>query len=472
MNIKSFIKGSGILIISNVILKAMNFFLMPIYTKYLSAEMLGVSDTVTSFTGLLFPILMMGLDSAFSAFYYDKGEKQAEKVFSTIAYTLLILGSIPLVLSVFASRISLILFQTTEYSLIVIFALASVTFNIWYMPFALNIRMKNKMFMYGMVNMFSSFCMIMLNIIFVVFLNLGTVSLILSSMIVHVIQLVLFAVLNRAKVCMKYFDVGLLKKMFIFAIPLVPGVILSWVLALSDRYMLLHLRSVADVGLYGVGTRLVTVLNIFISSVTMAYTTFAYGSKNDVDAKEKYVKVFDVLVLVLVCICFTISLFGKEVIEIMTAPEYYQSYVIVRDLFYAQMFYGITSIVGYGILFEKKPVFTLLANCLGAVVNVILNFIFIPQYGISAAAATTLLGYLVTFLSTYIFSQRLYKCNYKVKKAFVALGITYVISRIAIIVGFGMRIAIWGIVVVGMFVLYRDVIISILKILVSERKGK
>ena len=88
MNIKSFAASSGILVLSNVLLKAVNFFLMPIYTAHLTAEMLGISDTVTTFTGLLFPICIMGLDSAFSAFYYDKGERQAEKVFHTIFFVL------------------------------------------------------------------------------------------------------------------------------------------------------------------------------------------------------------------------------------------------------------------------------------------------------------------------------------------------------------------------------------------------
>ena len=70
--LKSFFKGSIVLIISNVFLKAINFLLLPLYTKNLTPEMLGISDTITSFTGLVFPILVMGLDSAYSAFYFEE----------------------------------------------------------------------------------------------------------------------------------------------------------------------------------------------------------------------------------------------------------------------------------------------------------------------------------------------------------------------------------------------------------------
>ena len=290
MNIKAFATSSGILVISNVLLKAVNFFLMPIYTKNLTADMLGISDTITTFTGLLFPVCMMGLDSAFSAFYYDEKKEQSKRVFHTILFTLVIIGCIPVLLCVFATQISYALFHTTEYGIIVSLALLSITFNIWYMPFALNLRMKNKMLVYSLINFISSVCMVILNIIFVVCLKLGAVSLVLSTFIVHVCQLVLFIYAEKVKINKQYFDGKLLKEMIKFAMPLVPGIILSWVLSLSDRYMILYFHSTKEVGMYGVGTRLVTVLNIFISSVNLAYTTFAYGSKNDNNAKEKYIK--------------------------------------------------------------------------------------------------------------------------------------------------------------------------------------
>ena len=63
-----FLKGSAILVASNMCLKAINFFLLPLYTAYLTPTMLGVSDSITTFTGFLLPLLTLGLDSAYSAF--------------------------------------------------------------------------------------------------------------------------------------------------------------------------------------------------------------------------------------------------------------------------------------------------------------------------------------------------------------------------------------------------------------------
>lgn len=470
MDIKSFARGSGILIVSNVLLKAMNFFLMPLYTRYLSTEMLGVSDTITSFTGVVFPILLMGLDSAFSAFYYDSDEKQSKKVFNTILITLLIIGFIPVFCCVFSSELSHILLGSEDYSSVLVIALISITFNIWYMPFALNLRMQNKMLLYSIVNIISSFCMIILNVLFVAILKYGTCSLVLSTMIVQILQCCLFIYANKVGINFEYFDWNLLKRMIKFAVPIVPGAIMSWVLAMSDRYILLHFQGAEAVGLYGVGTRIMTVLNIFISSVSLAYTTFAYGSKNNDDAKEKYIKVFDLLLLILLCMCFTVSSFAEEVVELMTAPSYHKSYVIVRDLLFAQLFYGITTIVSYGILFEKKSSYILMANFLGAISNIILNILLIPEYGISAAAATTCLGYLITFIVTFIFAQKCYHCSYNIRKAIIVLILTYITliadSNCLLLV----RGGVWGVMLFVLLYLYRKTLFDFLSLFIRKRK--
>ena len=87
-NLTQFLKGSSILVISNVCLKAMNFFLLPLYTKHLSTDQLGISDSISNLTSLLFPILTLGLDSAFSAFYFEKKDPdRGKRVYSTLSVT-------------------------------------------------------------------------------------------------------------------------------------------------------------------------------------------------------------------------------------------------------------------------------------------------------------------------------------------------------------------------------------------------
>lgn len=430
-NLKAFFKGSVILIISNIFLKAINFFLLPLYTKNLTPQMLGVSDTITSFTGLLFPLLVMGLDSAYSAFYYDKDDgKRSFKVFNTISFLLLFTGGIPIIASFFSEKLSYIFFGRADNYFIVILALVSVALNLFFLPFALEIRMQNKMTIYGIITVVSSLTMILLNIFFVSVIKIGVYALVLSTVIVNGLQLVLFVCCSGKSISIKYVDRSLAKKMLLFSLPLIPSVVAMWILNLSDRYVILYFLGEESVGLYGIGGRFVTLINMIISAVTMAYTTFAYSNLDNPDAKKQFASVLNLMYVTLIAGAFIVSLFSKEIIQLMTADAYIQAYRPIRDMMFAQVIYGISTITSYGIYFKMKSGYALLSTVCAAIFNLVLNIIFIPKYGISAAAATTLLGYLIMFFINYIFSQKLYPCNYGLKCIVINMILLYMVVAV------------------------------------------
>ena len=457
--VASFIKGSSILVLSNICLKAINFFLLPLYTGYLTPSMIGISDSITTLTGILFPLLVMGLDSAFSAFYFDKNDSnRAQKVFSTLTWTFMIIGFIPMIMMLAASSISTLLFHTSQYSYIIRFALISVSFNLWYLTYSLELRLKNKMFLYGLSNVIVSLTMVILNIIFVSVLHLGESSLVLSTMIVHIENLLILLLFVKTKPKKKWVDTNLLKQMLKFAIPLIPMTLMVWVLSLSDRYVLLHFHGDAEVGLYGIGLRFTNLMNVVISAVAMAYTTFAFSSKDDKNSKTKYFYIFNIESVLLIGIAFTVGLFGEDIIHLMTAVSYGRSYVTLRDLMFSQALYAMASIVGYGIYFEKKSVYSLIAMSSGAVLNLVLNLFLIPKHGIAAAALTTLLGYSLNYFLTLFFSEKLYPCEYGQRKVMITLVVLYAASLIGSKGNFWVKTIVWLVCFLGVIYMYRDII--------------
>ncbi len=458
-NLVEFLKGSSILVISNICLKAMNFFLLPLYTKYLPAESLGISDSVTNLTGLILPLFTLGLESAFSAFYFEKGEpERGKKVFSTLSTMFLILGLLAAALSLFAKPISGLLFHSTQYQGIVVMAFCSLAINLWYLPFSLELRMKNRMLAFGIANIAASLTMILLNILFVSVLELREQALILSSLLANGVQLLILFLFVRKVPKREDMDRKLLKDMLRFSLPLVPMSVLNWVLAISDRYVLLHFHGESLVGVYGIAMRFVTVLNVLISAVAMAYTTFAFQTKDEEGAKQKYYYVFQTESLLLLGMCFTISLFGKEVIMLMSSdPEYYAAAEPLRDLLFAQAVYAMSNVVGYGINFAKKSGYYLLSVSLGVALNLGLNLLLIPEYGMKAAALTTLLGYLLVFVMVYYFSEKLYPCRYGVLRvgglAVVLYGICFFLEGTELWI----RITVWVAAAAGALFLFRDI---------------
>ena len=152
-----FVRGSLIITVSNILLKGVTFLLLPLYTRYLTPEMLGVSDSVTTFTAFVFPILVLGLDSAFGAFYYDRDSREYRmKIFNTIEYALIFTGMLSLLLLIFAKTISQVLFGTGDYQILILLAVCSMICNLFYLPYALYVRMENRMMLFAAVNVLTS----------------------------------------------------------------------------------------------------------------------------------------------------------------------------------------------------------------------------------------------------------------------------------------------------------------------------
>lgn len=424
-----FVKGSLIITVSNILLKGVTFLLLPLYTRYLTPEMLGVSDSVTTFTAFVFPILVLGLDSAFGAFYYDRDSREYRmKIFNTIEYALIFTGMLSLLLLIFAKTISQVLFGTGDYQILILLAVCSMICNLFYLPYALYVRMENRMMLFAAVNVLTSVFHIILNIFCLCVFKMGVYSLIVSMFVTHFMQAALYGVLVKVEFKKRYFDVSLLKRMLKYSLPLLPVVVVSWVLQVSDRYILLKLCGEGEVGIYGIGARFSNLVSLLANGVYTAYTSYAFGKKDDLDAKAQYARILDDFVYAGLICCSVLTVFSFSIIRLMTTQSYGSAVQLMAPLVFSQLYNGINTLVGYGIGFAKKTYYFLIATSIGAVINVITNLIFIPKYGALAASYTTLGSILIMAMVTYLVSQRLYKINYNVMKAFLCPLTVYMIE--------------------------------------------
>ena len=431
VGIKEFAKSSAALTLANIILKALNFFLLPLYTFYLTPSDFGVSDSITNFTSFIYPILVCGFDAAFSVFYFEKDDvNRPIKVYATTKRVFFCTSLVLLIIVLFAGKVSTLLFSTTRYRTAIVISLLSVAFQLWALSDSLYVRMQNRMMTYGLISISTSVVMLVSNIILIAILHKGYISLIVSICLSMAVQMTLFHFAAGVKKYRHFFEKDLLISMLKYAIPLVPLVIVNWVLSLSDRYILLYYWSEEAVGYYGIAQRFANILNIVVTSVSMAFTTFAFSNYQDSTANEKYRKVLNFVFVVLAMMVFAISTFSKLIINVMTESSYHESYLLVQPLIYGQLFYCVNTIIGYGFAYTKKPYLNLIPVSLATIINIALNFLFIPKYGAYAAAMTTLAGYSVMTLSTYYISSKVYPCKYDLGKIIIVIIVSYLLAYI------------------------------------------
>ena len=103
------------------------------------------------------------------------------------------------------------------------------------------------------------------------------------------------------------------------------------------------------------------------------------------------------------CMLVVIICFGPEIIRIFASPAYYEARWIIPPVALSVYFTFLYTLFGNVEFYYEANKFIMVASVFGAVVNVILNYIFIPMFGYIAAGYTTLFCYILFSVSHYLF---------------------------------------------------------------------
>jgi O-antigen/teichoic acid export membrane protein len=199
--------------------------------------------------------------------------------------------------------------------------------------------------------------------------------------------------------------------LFRYSLPLVLTHTATWVLQLSDRYVLQLFRSNVEVGIYSASysvadNGLGLILSIFqMSFVVLATQVFERDGDNAAARFiERSVRVY---LLASIPAVVGMSVLGQSLVAVMTGPEYAEGSRIVPLVSLATLFSGLAFWRRTAFMFYKRTNLSLLVVGVAALVNIGLNFILVPRFGYMAAAVTTLIGYMVLDAASRIISKRL-----------------------------------------------------------------
>ncbi len=254
-----------------------------------------------------------------------------------------------------------------------------------------------------------------------------------------------------------------------FNIPLIPHYLSLIILNQSDRIMIKHFCSESDAGIYSFAYQIASAINVLISAINGSRVPWTYENLK-VKVYDRIKKIINVLVLVMATIVCLICLMSPEVIAILGTSNYQIAiyvipvvtlgvfYTFVYDLYASvEFYYGATHYVMY-------------ASVTGAILNIVLNAIFIPIYGFIAAAYTTLLCYIVFMLMHFFFSKKVLRDRkidntiYDNKTVFL---ISFIATCVTLVCMITFKFLVIRIVVISLIlvvaILKRDVIIDMIK---------
>lgn len=194
----------------------------------------------------------------------------------------------------------------------------------------------------------------------------------------------------------------------IFNVPLLPHYFSEYILNQSDRIMIQKMCSYSDVAFYSVAYNAGMLLTIITSSINQALTPWLYQSldnKNYKDIKNNLLSLAAVITIPLL----VLIAFAPEAIHLLAGEEYASAmYVIPPVAGSVIMLFLYTNFANIEFYYDYNK-FTMYISVIGAVINIVLNYICIKMFGYVAAGYTTFASFMVYFVGHYLFMESIMK---------------------------------------------------------------
>jgi O-antigen/teichoic acid export membrane protein len=434
---KEFIKDTFAYGLGSGIKKFIGLFLLPFYTRALTPADYGILDTLSTSIFFISTFLNMGLDSA-SGFYFFKGKDEKEKgeILFTV-FVLRLISVIPaLILSFFSGQISLVMFGTDQYTAVIFFSCILIPISLIVNEQSHLYRYYRSPWKYNFVTIVQSIASIIAGISLVVILKYGVLGAQIAS-VISSLSVVVFSFFNFARKKYTYrFNFLWAKKMIKYGFPLIWAGIASWFYVSSDRYFLLHYKNLHEIGYYSIGTTFSQPIGLISMAVQMSFTILFYSEyhKEPDPAKpnsRKLLKdVFSLFLFVTVIVASFLSIFGVEIINTITTPDYILGALAIPLLTFSAIFDQAFQITALGITLKEKTWYFTIIIVITAIFNVGANFYFIPKYSFVGAGIATLLSYILYWALAYNLSQKFFKVNHNLIKLLSFIILAFSVSCI------------------------------------------
>jgi len=409
--------------------RGIGFLLLPIYTTYLSPAELGIVGVVLAVFSGFSVIFGLGLRGAVTRQYFDHAEAPPRlREYLGSVYTAFALYG-----AVGASLLTLFgrgLFERT---------LPQVPFAP-FMPLALwaafcaaaggvllsLYRAREQAVRYVLLELVSAVLMLGFVAYFVVVRRGGAVGqaqgLFWSSLSAFALTLVLLLREARPR-C----NVAMIRRAVAFGAPLMVHLLAGWVLLAADRVLLARMMSLTEVGLYTLGYQIAMIMGVVASASNAAWAPMFYDvARTHADAPRSLGRLASVNLGVSFAVGLLLILFGREIVLVMGGERYAGAATVVPVIVLAYALQALYFVTVTPIFYAQQTRLLAPLTVSAAALNVGLNILLIPRFGMIGAAWGTFIAFGFLFVAAATIARRRFAVDYEVGTLVLLFGLLIV----------------------------------------------
>lgn len=417
------LENSFLYTLSAMLVKAVGFLLLPVYTHFLTPDDYGIINLVNGFTQVAIFIVAFSLYSAITRFYtdYKEDNEKLKRFYGTIIVFVFISNAIFVSLGIILRNILISwFFAGISFYPVVLIALLTLIF--------LSLHNVHQSILQGMqqgkkltiTNLVVFGVQVCLNLLFIGILKLGAMGVLLSSLIINIgYSLYMIVDLKKNDLIAICIDKNILKEALSYSFPIMPHNLSTHIATFASRVFINSSGTLTSVGLYSVASQFGVVIDTVQFSVNQAFAPWFYDMTNTGN-KEKNKEIVDLsyfLIILYSLLYMGIGLFSQEILIIMTNEEYVMAWTAIPILVMAysvkSMYYFYVNILFYYKDASKK---LFIATVSGSLADILIAYILVPIYDMHGAAISFLIAKIIVVTIVVILSKRYEDIGYRVTK--------------------------------------------------------
>ena len=436
-----------------VVPRLLNYLLLtPFFTRVFELKEYGVITELYAYVVFLMIILTYGMETGF--FRFAQTQKDDKKVFSTSLIFIFVSSSFFIVLSSIMSQpVSRVLGyeEHPEYIMWIGIIVGVDAFTA--IPFA-RLRRENRAAKFASIKIASVVLNIGLNFLFLLLLpsleasgsktwmmkfynpEIGVGYVFISNAASSIFSLIL---LSGTIISVKpAFDRRLWKNMIGYSFPLLIAGLAGTVNEALDRILLKHLlqdpdSSLAQLGIYGANYKIAVLMTLFIQMFRYASEPFYFGNADKANAGIIFAQVMKYFIIASLLIFIVVNLF-MDLFKHFIGSDFHEGLHIVPVILFANLLLGIFFNLSIWYKLNNLTKYGALITIIGALITVLVNWIFIPVYGYNASAWAHVACYGSMVVFSFWLGRKYYPITYPLKSIglYMALaGIIYFVAKMA-----------------------------------------
>jgi O-antigen/teichoic acid export membrane protein len=412
--LRELLRHSAIYGLGSIVARALGVLLLPLYTRYLSPGDFGLIETLVALSAVLTALVAQAMKSAFFRFYFDSAEPERRLlVVRTAFWYVLAASSAVLIAGVALSQpISWLLFGTRSHDGLVIAAFVGLWAAMNYEQMTSLFRVEQRSSAYVTATLANVAITIAATVLLVVVFDEGPLGVLVGNFTGTLIVYAALLMYSRHALGLQ-FDRSLYRAMNRFGLPLVPSAVALWLTNFSDRFFLVKLADLHEVGLYSIGVRVASAIVLLLTAFRLAWPAFAYSIEDDREAGRTYGFVLTYVVYVCCWLALALGLLAPWILRLITTRPFYPAENVVAPLAFGAAAFGAYVVVQIGTGRARQTRSNWLVTGAAALVNVALNLALIPSYGRMGAAVATVSAYTLLFLGMAWRAQRVFPVPYQ-----------------------------------------------------------